>query len=153
VTTVTVRWATSRSRNAKLAHLAVEGASRTLCAKAITSGFQRSVNLPNFRSACRGCVQHAVDRRLLAPDKAAELRRYFDAVRVPTGVKVGRVGAEKLLPLLAEGRTDTQVAVALDASERTVSRMLSDAMNEYGARTRFQLGYLVAKREAEAKRG
>ncbi|HET6711450.1 helix-turn-helix transcriptional regulator [Amycolatopsis sp.] len=52
----------------------------------------------------------------------------------------------ELLTLLSEGCTDDTAAARLDLSVRTVRRMVSDLMNQLGARSRFQAGVKAADR-------
>jgi len=56
-------------------------------------------------------------------------------------------GHHDVLRLLAEGRGDEQVAEALGLSVRTVRRRVAEAMEAYGAATRFELGHRVATAE------
>lgn len=51
---------------------------------------------------------------------------------------------DDVLRLLATGRSDEEVAEALGISLRTVRRRVAEAMAEYGASSRFELGYRVA---------
>jgi DNA-binding NarL/FixJ family response regulator len=45
-----------------------------------------------------------------------------------------------VLALLARGRTDQQIAGQLGIGVRTVRRRIAEAMDEYGVRSRFELG-------------
>ncbi|MFI0453572.1 LuxR C-terminal-related transcriptional regulator [Actinomadura sp. 6N118] len=60
----------------------------------------------------------------------------------------------EVLKLLAEGYTDTAVAVKLEVSVRTVRRSMATIMSRLGARSRFQAGLKAADRgwPAEANR-
>lgn len=49
-------------------------------------------------------------------------------------------GWQSVLELLGEGKTDEQVAEILGIGLRTVRRRIADAMDEYGAASRFELG-------------
>jgi DNA-binding NarL/FixJ family response regulator len=52
----------------------------------------------------------------------------------------------ELLALLSEGCTDDTAAARLELSVRTVRRMMSELMNQLGARSRFQAGVKAADR-------
>jgi len=58
-------------------------------------------------------------------------------------------GADEVLRLLAGGLSDEDVAVALGTSVRTVRRRVAEAMDEYGAASRFELGYRYAQAAPE----
>ncbi|MFV0432901.1 MAG: hypothetical protein ACK5LO_02795 [Leucobacter sp.] len=49
-------------------------------------------------------------------------------------------GWQSVLELLGEGKTDEQVAEILGIGLRTVRRRIADAMDEFGATSRFELG-------------
>lgn len=49
-------------------------------------------------------------------------------------------GWQSVLELLAEGKSDDQVAKALNIARRTVQRRIADAMEEFGVESRFELG-------------
>lgn len=49
-------------------------------------------------------------------------------------------GWQSVLELLAEGKSDDQVAKILDIARRTVQRRIADAMDEFGVESRFELG-------------
>jgi hypothetical protein len=51
---------------------------------------------------------------------------------------------DDVLRLLATGRSDEEVAEVLGVSLRTVRRRVAEAMAEYGASSRFELGYRMA---------
>jgi hypothetical protein len=51
---------------------------------------------------------------------------------------------DEVLRLLAGGQSDEEVAEALGVSLRTVRRRVAEAMAEYGASSRFELGYRIA---------
>lgn len=53
-------------------------------------------------------------------------------------------GVADILPLLAQGWTDSRIAAALSVSERTVSRRVADAMEAAGVQSRFALGMAYA---------
>jgi DNA-binding CsgD family transcriptional regulator len=76
---------------------------------------------------------------------AGALRDLFEhrwAQSTPWGGASGTV--DDVLRLLATGRSDEEVAEALGVSLRTVRRRVAEAMAEYGASSRFELGYRVA---------
>jgi len=76
---------------------------------------------------------------------AGALRDLFEhrwAQSTPWGGANGTV--DDVLRLLATGRSDEEVAEALGVSLRTVRRRVAEAMAEYGASSRFELGYRVA---------
>lgn len=54
---------------------------------------------------------------------------------------------EPVMRLLEVGRSDKQIADALGLGVRTVRRRISDAMDELGATTRFELGMCWAERQ------
>ena len=54
-------------------------------------------------------------------------------------------GWEPVLQLLARGLSDAAIAQSLDISLRTVHRRISEAMEQLGARSRFELGAAWAK--------
>ena len=54
----------------------------------------------------------------------------------------------ELLSLMAAGLPDKAIAHELDISGSTFSRRLVDIMRRFGARTRFQLGWVAAQRVA-----
>lgn len=56
-----------------------------------------------------------------------------------------RKGTQGVLQLLAQGRTDAQIAAELNLSRRTVSRRVAELMRAAGVNSRFQLGYHVAQ--------
>ncbi len=49
-------------------------------------------------------------------------------------------GWQSVLELLAEGKSDDQVAKTLNIARRTVQRRIADAMDEFGVESRFELG-------------
>lgn len=53
-------------------------------------------------------------------------------------------GTSGVLELLAQGRTDAQIAAELNLSRRTVSRRVTELMRAAGASSRFQLGVRFA---------
>jgi Bacterial regulatory proteins, luxR family len=53
---------------------------------------------------------------------------------------LGDDGWEPVLRLLARGLSDAAIAQSLDVSPRTVHRRISEAMEQLGARSRFELG-------------
>jgi ATP/maltotriose-dependent transcriptional regulator MalT len=60
-------------------------------------------------------------------------------------VGVAQRGWEPVLTLMAKGRSDEQIADALDMGLRTVRRRIAEAMDELGARSRFELGAAWAR--------
>ncbi len=54
-------------------------------------------------------------------------------------------GWEPVLTLLARGLSDAAIAQSLDISPRTVHRRISEAMEQLGARSRFELGVAWAR--------
>ncbi|WP_035799518.1 LuxR C-terminal-related transcriptional regulator [Kitasatospora mediocidica] len=73
----------------------------------------------------------------------AETPRWADARRTDTaGSPGGRIGA-----LMAQGLTQGMVARRLGLSERTVAGHLARLRNRYGARTLYQLGWLMRTAE------
>lgn len=60
-------------------------------------------------------------------------------------------GWESVLRLLAQGLSDKAIASALDTSMRTVQRRITEAMDELGATSRFELG--VAYERYRVSRG
>jgi len=54
-------------------------------------------------------------------------------------------GWEPVLLLMARGRSDEQIAEALDMGVRTVRRRIAEAMDDLGAPTRFELGAAWAR--------
>jgi sugar-specific transcriptional regulator TrmB len=63
--------------------------------------------------------------------------------------RVSVVG-ESLIPLLATGRNDKEIAHAQSISEATLTRRISELMRALNARTRFQLGWQAALRASAA---
>jgi hypothetical protein len=63
---------------------------------------------------------------------------------------LGDDGWEPVLQLLAHGLSDAAIAQSLDVSPRTVHRRISEAMEQLGARSRFELGVAWAQ---HAKQG
>ena len=122
----------SGAANARYAHL---GYPITACGKVFVGPHRTSENMPADRALCRTCVREATGLGWLTADEA-------DAMlgRAPNP-RTGRQGADQLVPLLTEGRSDRDVALHLGVSMRTVQRLVADAMREVGARTRFQWGY------------
>lgn len=61
---------------------------------------------------------------------------------------------DDLLRLLAAGLQDESIARALHMSRSTVARRMRELMEELGAKTRFQTGFLAARRldAVEARR-
>ena len=57
-------------------------------------------------------------------------------------------GWEPVLHLLARGLSDAAIAQSLDVSPRTVHRRISEAMEQLGARSRFELGVAWARHES-----
>ncbi|MDQ1547510.1 MAG: hypothetical protein QOH69_2414 [Actinomycetota bacterium] len=60
---------------------------------------------------------------------------------------LGDDGWEPVLHLLARGLSDAAIAQSLDVSPRTVHRRISEAMEQLGARSRFELGAAWARHE------
>jgi len=57
-------------------------------------------------------------------------------------------GWESVLRLLAQGLSDKAIASSLDTSMRTVQRRITEAMDELGASSRFELGVAYARQQA-----
>ena len=57
-------------------------------------------------------------------------------------------GWESVLRLLAQGMSDKAIASALGTSMRTVQRRITEAMDELGAASRFELGVAYARHQA-----
>lgn len=127
-------YVTSLRPNAKRAHI---GHPITACGVVFVGPHRTSENMPADRTLCRACVKQATGYGWITSDEADALLG-----REPNQ-PVGRAGADRLVPLLIEGRSDRDIAVRLGVSMRTVSRLVFDAMRTAGARTRFQWGYLV----------
>jgi sugar-specific transcriptional regulator TrmB len=62
----------------------------------------------------------------------------------------GRRRSMPLLSLLTSGVNDKAIELELGMSHRTLARRISELMEEFGAATRCQLGWLVAQRAAGA---
>lgn len=127
-------YVTSEAATARYAHL---GYPITACGKVFVTPHRASENMPPNRAICRACVREATGFGWLSTEEA-------DAMlgRSPRP-REGRKGADQLVPLLIDGSSDRDVAVRLGVSMRTVARMVVDAMEKTGARSRFQWGYLV----------
>jgi DNA-binding NarL/FixJ family response regulator len=125
-------YVTSKAANARYAHM---GHPITACGQVFVGPHRKSENMPADRALCRACVRAATGYGWITADEA-------DAMlgRSPRPRK-GRQGADQLVPLLAAGRSDRDVALHLGVSMRTVQRLVTDAMHGIGARTRFQWGY------------
>jgi len=62
----------------------------------------------------------------------------------------GRRRSMPLLSLLTSGVNDKAIELELGMSHRTLARRISELMEEFGAKTRCQLGWLAAQRAASA---
>ncbi len=62
----------------------------------------------------------------------------------------GRRRSMPLLSLLTSGLNDKAIELELGMSHRTLARRISELMEEFGAATRCQLGFLAAQRAADA---
>lgn len=60
----------------------------------------------------------------------------------------GRRPSASLLSLLTSGLNDKAIELELNMSHRTLARRISELMEEFGASTRCQLGWLAAQRAA-----
>lgn len=127
-------YVTSKAANARYAHL---GYPITACGVVFVGPHRTSQNMPRGRSLCRSCVKTATGYGWITRDEADAM---LGRSRAP---RQGRQGADKLLPLLIEGRTDRDIALRLGVSMRSVSRLVAEAMEAAGAATRFQWGYAV----------
>jgi len=130
----TYLYVTSTVANARYAHL---GHPITACGKVFVGPHRTSEDMPADRALCRACVRDATGLGWLTRPEADALLG-----RTPRP-REGRYGADQLVPLLIEGRTDREVALRLRVSTRTVTRLVADAMRAAGVRTRFQWGYRV----------
>ncbi len=63
-----------------------------------------------------------------------------------TPYPIAERGWEPVLLLMSKGRSDEQIAAALDMGLRTVRRRIAEAMDDLGAPTRFELGAAWAGR-------
>ena len=54
-------------------------------------------------------------------------------------------GWEPVLRLLSQGMSDKAIAVALGTSMRTVQRRINEAMEDLGAGSRFELGFVYSR--------
>jgi len=75
--------------------------------------------------------------------------------KMPAGDRMGSArcvspAGESLIPLLAAGRSDKEIASALSISEATLTRRVGELMRALHARTRFQLGWQAALRASPA---
>jgi DNA-binding CsgD family transcriptional regulator len=60
---------------------------------------------------------------------------------------------QSIIGMLAEGQEDKTIARWLGMSERTCQRHVAEIMSEIGAKSRFQAGFLIARREARRSAG
>jgi DNA-binding NarL/FixJ family response regulator len=132
----TYRYITSESANAKYAHIG----HPTLCRKVFVGPYRVTENMPYDRAACRTCVARATGFGWITADEARALIGLDP--RRPRNLPPRR-GEHLLVPMMVEGRSDQEIAQRLRVSTRTVNRLVTDAMQAIGARTRFQWGYLV----------
>ena len=56
-------------------------------------------------------------------------------------------GWEPVLRLLSQGMSDKAIAVALGTSMRTVQRRINAAMDDLGAGSRFELGFVYSRHQ------
>jgi hypothetical protein len=75
------------------------------------------------------------------PSIIAMLAHYFERLwAAARPLPLGQHGWESVLELLAQGRTDEQIADTLGLGLRTVRRRIAEAMDDLGALGRFELG-------------
>ncbi len=78
--------------------------------------------------------------------KAAPIDHTARAAELETAASPSAGGVDALLPLLAAGLNDKAIAHELGISVRTLIRRIADLLGTLDARTRFQAGWLAARR-------
>ncbi len=130
------RYVTSLRADAKLAHI---GYPVTTCGVIFPGVHRVTDHMPADRRICPECVSNATGFGWITEDEAAALLRIAPTERdIPAAV----------VEMLIEGTSDREMAHRLGVSMRTISRYVSSAMQQAGAQTRFQWGYLVGMSHA-----
>lgn len=79
-------------------------------------------------------------------ERAVPLRvGYADALNTSADEQPALHDDDRLIPMLAAGLTDTSIARTLGLSRSTVQRRVNKLMDNYGARTRLQLGLQLGR--------
>lgn len=114
--------------NARLAHI---GHPITACGVTFVGPHRTSENMPADRAICGECVSSALAFGWITANEAEALAQHQPEM------------TDLLMPMLIDGRSDREIMLRLSVSGRTLSRRIAAAMQEAGARTRFQWGYRV----------
>ena len=132
----TYRYVTSDNHSTKYVHIG----NPTLCGYVFVRP-RVCTDLPNDRVVCPECVTKATGLGWVTANEAVALLQWKpESVRQP-GPQ--RHGADRIVPMMIDGCSDSEIARKLTVSPRTVHRLVADAMRDAGARTRFQWGFLV----------
>ena len=113
------------------------------------SGAQSAGARRGRRSTRRSRSSSAIGAALWADRARAEIKRISGRAATPGALTPAE---ERVAALVAEGKTNREVAAALFLSERTVEGHLSHAFGKLGVRSRTELARVLAARIARSRR-
>jgi hypothetical protein len=142
-------YVTSLSSNARRAHL---GSTRlTACGTVLVGRLSVGDTIPADRAVCPACLDVAVRQGTVTRADADALLAAHGTLRPRkgrSGFSASDIAA--LAALYKTGANDKQAALALGISVRAVVRRAAQGMDETGAVTRFQWGYLLGRADRDA---